>query len=213
MDDINKIVMDVLEEIKRLGIILEDEAQIPVGISNRHIHLSSKDMEALFGRDTKLTSIKDLSQPGQFACKEMVLLIGPKGHIDNVRILGPTREKTQVEILAQDCFKLGISAPVRISGMLNNTPGITICGPKGCIQLDEGVIIAKRHIHMTPNDAHTFGCTDNDLVKAVCNGERGGILENVVIRVSEMSKLDFHIDNEEANCMGLKNEDKVQILK
>lgn len=217
MDDITRIVMDVLSELRKKGILEQDhgddQRRIPVGISNRHVHLSPGDLECLFGKGATLSAIKDLSQPGQYASKESVMLIGPKGYIDNVRILGPPRGRTQVELLAQDTFKLGVAAPLRLSGSIDDTPGITICGPNGCIQIEEGVIVAKRHIHMTPGDAKRFGCHDGEVVRVVCSGERGGVLDNVLIRVTETSGLDFHIDTEEANCMGLKNQDSVTIIK
>ena len=138
----------------------EDASGIPVGISNRHLHLSQADMDVLFGTGYQMTTIKDLSQPGQYACKETVTICGPKGAIEGVRILGPVRTKTQVEILAGDCFKLGVTAPSRLSGELVGTPGITIVGPKGSVQTSEGLIVAQRHIHMTPQDAEHFGVRD-----------------------------------------------------
>ena len=140
-------------------------------------------------------------------------LVGTKGCIENVRILGPTRVQTQVELLASDCFKLGVKAPLKLSGKLDGTPGIVVSGPKGCEKLNAGVIVAKRHIHMTNQDASKFNCVDNEVVKVLFEGERGGILDNVVIRVTDSSKLDFHIDTEEANCMGAVNNDKVKIVK
>lgn len=212
MADIDSIVSIVIQEIQRMTGDCNG-CDIPVGISNRHVHLSQKHLDALFGENTGLTKIKDLSQPGQYACKECVTLIGPKGCIENVRVLGPVRSQTQVEILAADCYKLGVKAPVRESGKLNGTPGIIVCGPRNCVKLEEGLIVAKRHIHMTPGDAAYFGCHDNQIVKVQISGERGGIFDNVVVRVTETSRLDFHIDTEEANCMGIKDNDKVKIVK
>ncbi|HVI39335.1 MAG TPA: phosphate propanoyltransferase [Anaerovoracaceae bacterium] len=212
MDNMDQIVTTVLQEIQKCGIIKEQNL-IPVGISNRHVHLSEEHLISLFGEDAKLCKIKDLSQPGQFACQECVTVVGPKGCIENIRILGPTRAKTQIELLAADCFKLGVKAPLRESGKLTGTPGIAICGPRGCVNLSEGAMIAKRHIHMTPQDAERFCCRDNEIVRVGCCGERGGILDNVVVRVTEASKLDFHIDIEEANCMGIIGSDKVKIIK
>ena len=213
MDEITRIVMAVLEEIEKTGLTKQHEDRIPVGISNRHVHLCKEDLESLFGEGAALTPIKDLSQPGQYASKETVMLIGPKGHIEGVRILGPLRGKTQIELLAQDNYKLGIKAPLRISGDIGGTPGLTLCGPKGCIKVKEGAIIAKRHIHMTPEDAERFHCCDNKVVSVDCGGERGGVLDHVIVRVTETSGLDFHIDMEEANCMGLGNQDTVTIIK
>jgi propanediol utilization protein len=212
MDNIDQIVTLVLQEIQKHNESSETN-MVPLGISNRHVHLSEKDLESLFGKGAELSKIKDLSQPGQFACKECVTLVGPKGCIENVRILGPTRPQTQIELLAGDCFKLGVKAPLKMSGKLDGTAGLVICGPKGSENLREGVIVAKRHIHMTPEDAERFNCTDNEIVKVECCGERGGILDNVVVRVTKASKLDFHIDTEEANGMGIKDSDKVKIIK
>ena len=137
-----------------------DTDEIPVGISNRHIHLSQKDLNCLYGEEYQLTKIKDLSQPGQYACKEMVTICGPNGAIEKVRILGPVRSKTQIEILEGDCYKLGITTQPRLSGDLQGTKGITIIGPKGSVQTTEGLIVAQRHIHMTLADAKHFGVHD-----------------------------------------------------
>jgi putative phosphotransacetylase len=212
MDNLEQIVALILQEIQKQTGASEPDL-IPVGISNRHIHLSEEHLDSLFGKGAELCKIKDLSQPGQFACQECVTLVGPKGCIENVRILGPTRPQTQIELLAADCFKLGIKAPLKMSGKLDGTPGLVISGPKGCEKLSQGAIVAKRHIHMTPEDAERFNCTDNEIVKVECRGERGGILDHVVVRVTKASKLDFHIDTEEANCMGIMGSDKVKIIK
>lgn len=186
---------------------------IPVGISNRHIHLSQADLNKLFGDNYQLTKLKDLSQPGQCACKETVMLCGPKGCIAKVRILGPIRPQTQVEILQSDTFKLGVKGELRLSGHLENTPGITVVGPKGSVELDEGVIVAKRHIHMLPQQAQEFGVTDGEAVSIKFMGERGGILKNVIIRAKENSGLECHIDTEEANALGVKPGTKIIINK
>jgi putative phosphotransacetylase len=212
MNNPDQIAALVAQEIQKYESIKE-RGLIPAGISNRHVHLSEEHLIRLFGEAAILSKIKDLSQPGQFACQECVTVVGPKGCIENIRILGPTRAKTQIELLAADCFKLGVKVPLRESGKLADTPGLVICGPLGCAQLSEGAIIAKRHIHMTLRDAEHFGCHDNEIVKVECCGERGGILDNVVVRVTEASKLDFHIDIEEANCMGIMGSDKVKIVK
>ncbi len=188
------------------------EKDINVGISNRHVHLSVIEKEILFGIDYQLTYIKSLSQKGQFAAKETVTLIGLKGSIDNVRILGPERKETQVEISRTDMYKLGVNAPVRDSGNLENTPGIVIIGPKGMVTLKRGVICAKRHIHMNPEDAEAFMLNDKDEVMVRVNGERGLIFENVLIRVDESFVLEYHIDTDEANASGLRNNDKVEIV-
>lgn len=193
-----------------------DEAKgnhIPVGVSNRHIHLSQEDLEALFGSGYTLTNLKDLSQPGQYACKETVILCGPKGVIEKVRVLGPVRRQTQVEILAGDCFKLGIQTEPRLSGELAGTPGITLIGPRGSVQTAAGVILAKRHIHMLPEDAERFGVGDGQEVKIRIPGDRGGVFDHVVIRVTEKSGLEFHLDTEEANALGVTSESLIEVVK
>lgn len=178
-------------------------AGVPVGISNRHIHLSQADLDQLFGAGYQLTPMKDLSQPGQFACKETVTICGPKGAIEKVRVLGPVRKETQIEIVAGDCFKLGVKAPAKLSGDLAGTPGITVVGPKGSVQTAQGLIVAQRHIHMAPADAQAYGVQDGQIVKIRVGGLRGGIYDNVAIRVTTSSKLECHLDTEEANAMGV----------
>lgn len=186
-------------------------AGIPLGISNRHIHLSQQDVVQLFGEGYVLTQLKELSQPGQYACKETVTICGPKGAIEGVRVLGPARKQSQVEILSGDRFKLGIQAPVRQSGDLANTPGITVVGAKGSVVLSEGVIIAQRHIHMCPDDAQKYQVTDGQIVQLALAGERGGIYSDVIVRVDEQFRLECHLDMEEANAMGLHGKSLVTI--
>lgn len=178
-------------------------AGVPVGISNRHIHLSQADLDQLFGAGYQLTPMKELSQPGQFACKETVTICGPKGAIEKVRVLGPVRKETQIEIVAGDCFKLGVKAPAKLSGDLAGTPGITVVGPRGSVQTAQGLIVAQRHIHMAPADAQAYGVQDGQIVKIHVSGLRGGIYDNVAIRVTTSSKLECHLDTEEANAMGV----------
>ena len=186
---------------------------VPVGVSGRHIHLSPEHVEQLFGEGHQLTPIKELSQPGQFAADECVTLVGPKGSIERVRVLGPARDATQVEISITDGFRLGIHAPVRLSGDIKGTPGIQIVGPKGSITIDEGVIVAARHIHMTPADAESTGLKDGDVVKVRVGGSRALIFDQVVIRVRDDFALDFHIDTDEANAAGLRTGDVAEILR
>lgn len=187
--------------------------EIPVGISNRHIHLSQSDLDTLFGEGYQLSRIKDLSQPGQYACKETLILCGPKGAIEHVRILGPVRRQTQVEILTGDGFKLGVKAPARLSGELAGTPGLTLVGPKGSVQLQEGVITAQRHIHMTLADASRFGVSDGQTVSVAVQGDGGGIYHHVMIRANDSSALECHLDTEEANAMKLSSNSKITIIK
>lgn len=186
---------------------------VPVGISNRHIHLSQKDVDALFGSGYQLTPMKDLAQPGQYACKETVTICGPKGAIEKVRVLGPVRSNTQIEILAGDGYKLGVKAPAKLSGDLEGTPGLTVVGPKGSIQTLNGLIVAQRHIHMAPQDALQYGVKDGDIVKIEVSGPRGGIYNNVAIRVTASSALECHIDTEEANAMNVGSATTVSIIK
>lgn len=214
-EKLEQITKLLIVRLKEMNLLEEGQPlnEIPVGVSNRHVHLSQKDMDVLFGEGYSLTKIRDLSQPGQFACRETVTLCGAKGAIEKVRILGPVRSDTQVEILAGDTFKLGIKTEARLSGELSGTPGITLVGPKGSVQTDGGVIIAKRHIHMTLADAKRFGVENGQTVKIECPGERGGILDHVVIRANNNSALECHLDTEEANAMCLDGNSKIKIYK
>lgn len=187
--------------------------EVPVGISNRHVHLSEEHLETLFGQGYQLTVKKELSQTGQYAAEETVTIEGPKGAIANVRILGPTRNQTQVEVSRTDSFKLGLNPPVRDSGSLAGSAPVKITGPKGSIELDEGVIVAQRHIHMSEADAENFGVKDKDIVAVVVEGERGVVMNNVLVRVRHDFVLDMHIDTDEANASGLANGDLVKVYR
>lgn len=186
--------------------------KVPVGISNRHIHLSQEHIEALFGAGHQLTKTKDLSQPGQFACEETVTLVGPKGTMAGVRVLGPARKASQVELAATDTFKLGVKPPVRDSGIHEGTPGIEVEGPNGRVQMEQGVIVAARHIHMTPEDAAKYQLKDGDHVRVAVPGARGGVFEHVLIRVSPNYALDLHVDTDEGNAFTLKNGQELDVL-
>ncbi len=175
--------------------------------SARHIHISENDFKILFGENAALTKKKDLSQPGQFACFEKLDIIGPKRTLKNVTILGPYRAQTQVELSLTDARNIGIAAPIRESGDLAGSGACRLAGPYGEIELSEGVIAAKRHIHMSPADAEEFGVKDKDIVNVkVASLERGLIFSNVVIRVSPNYALAMHIDTDEANAAGLNGE-------
>lgn len=189
-----------------------EEKVIPVGVSNRHIHLSEEDIEMLFGKDHTLTQFKELSQPGQFAANETATLIGPKGIIQNVRVLGPARGDTQIEISKTDGFQLGIHPPVRLSGSIEDTPGITVVGPKGSTTLSKGIIVAKRHVHMSPEDMEYFNVEDGDELMVKSKGDRPTIFTDVSVRVDKRFFLDFHIDMDEANGSALKTGDLVQVI-
>lgn len=213
---VKKIVDEVIKKVKG-NMDFSNYAfaeRFPVSASNRHVHLSQKDIEILFGKECRLTNIKNLSQPGQFACQETVKLIGQKGMIDKVRILGPVRSQTQVEVSITDSRSLGMkNVPVRDSGDLKGTGGIAIAGPCGVLNLEEGLIIALRHIHMKPDDARSFGLKDKEFVKVRVESGRPLIFENVLIRVSENYSLDMHIDTDEANAAGIKEGDFASIVK
>lgn len=177
---------------------------IPVAVSARHVHLTQETVEALFGPGANLTEYRPLSQPNQFAANERVNLIGPKRTIESVRVLGPTRSKNQVEISTTDEFALGLDAPVRASGHVEGTPGITLEGPAGRVTLTEGVICAWRHIHMQPEDAERFGVADKDVVDVRIESEmRDLIFGDVLVRVSPKYRLEMHIDTDEANAAGI----------
>jgi len=188
------------------------EGTITAGVSARHLHLSQEHLETLFGSDAQLTPVKDLGQPGQYASEEKVKIEGPKGAFPAVRVLGPVRGQTQVEVSLTDAFKLGTIPPVRDSGDIDNTPGVKLSGPEGEVVLDKGLIIAKRHIHMTPEDAERFGVSDKDLVSVLCDTQgRKAIFQDVLIRVSPKYALEFHVDTDEANAVFLKSGDEVRI--
>lgn len=211
MDKYEAVIKLLMEAVKpETG---SEEYKIPVGVSNRHVHLSQEDLDILFGPGYELTNMKDLSQPLQYACRETVTVCGPRGAIEKVRILGPVRKKTQVEILAADCFKLGKTSKPKLSGDLSGTPGITLVGPKGSVQTKEGLIIAQRHIHMSPGDAVKFGVHDGQTVSIQTEGIRGGVFHHVSVRVTDTSALECHLDTEEANAMGLGGSSSVTIVK
>ncbi|MBR6408536.1 MAG: phosphate propanoyltransferase [Clostridia bacterium] len=181
--------------------------KILVETSARHVHVSREHLDILFGEGYELTNKKDLSQPGQFACFERVDVIGPKKTLSNVSILGPTRPASQVEISLTDARSIGIAAPVRESGDIEGTPGCIIRGPKGEVELEKGVIAAKRHIHMTPESAAEYGVTDKQIVCVkLDSAERSAVFGDVVVRVSEKFAPAMHIDTDESNAAGLSGE-------
>ncbi|HEY2420802.1 MAG TPA: phosphate propanoyltransferase [Neobacillus sp.] len=192
---------------------LQGQKKVPIAASNRHIHLSPEHLDRLFGQRYQLTKQKDLSQPNQFAAKETVTLIGPKGKIQNVRILGPARGKTQVEISLFDGFTLGVTPPIRNSGDIKGSESITIQGPRGQVKIKEGLICAARHIHLHTDDSAGFELSDGDYVQVKVDGPRGVIFSNVLIRVSPKYKLEMHIDLDEANAANLKNGQLGEIIK
>lgn len=200
---VTRLVVEELEKFQR---------SVPIGVSNRHIHLDRADMDILFGQDSELTFKKELGQPGQYAAEETVTLHGPKGELGRVRVLGPLRSASQMEISVTDGFALGVRPPIRESGKIEGTPGLTIIGPKGTIEKDTGTIAALRHIHLDPETAQRIGVRDKQMVKVEIGGLRGGILHNVLIRVSEQFAPEMHIDVDEANAFGVKNGDRAYII-
>lgn len=189
------------------------EKFVQVNMSNRHIHVTQEHLEILFGEGHQLTKMKDLSQPGQYACDEKVDIVGPKSTLKGVRILGPVRPQTQLEISVFDARTLGVDAVVRASGNIAGTPGCTLVGPKGQLEIKEGVIVAARHVHMHTSDGEKFGLKDKDIVKVRVGKERAVVFENVVVRVHDTFALDMHIDIEEGNAAGIKNGDLGEIIR
>ncbi|MBE6733267.1 MAG: phosphate propanoyltransferase [Ruminococcaceae bacterium] len=191
-----------------------NDGDIPVGVSNRHIHLTHEHVETLFGKGYQLTPLKDLSQPGQYACKEVLTIVGPSLRpIENVRVLGPERKASQVEISRTDSFTLKVKPPVRESGDIKGSAGVTIIGPKGVVTLDEGCIIANRHIHMSLDEGAAFGLKDGDYVDVEAKGARRTMFYDVQVRVHKDFRLEMHIDTDDANAAGLGNGSKVKLIK
>lgn len=188
--------------------------KVQIGISGKHIHLSQEDLFKLFGEGYELNNIRDLVQPGQFAADEKVDFIGPKRSYTGVRIIGPTRPKTQVEISLTDAIYLGVEPVIRESGKLDGTPGLKIKGPKGEVELSEGVIVAKRHIHLNPEQSKESGFTNGQIVKVKVNTEeRSLIFDDVVVRTGDAHEREFHLDTDEANASNLKPGMEIEILE
>lgn len=185
---------------------------IPVALSNRHVHLGAEHVEALFGPGHELTPLRPLSQPGQFAARETVELVGPKGSIPGVRILGPARGQSQVELAITDGYVLGIPVPVRLSGDLAGTPGGHLIGPRGAVRLDEGFIVAARHIHFEPAHAAEAGIEHKQVVAVRVLGRRALVFDAVIARVSDQFKTELHLDVDEGNAAGVRNGDRVEVL-
>ena len=186
---------------------------VPVASSARHIHLCRADVERLFGAGYQLQKFRDLSQPGQFACKEQVTVVGPKGRLEKVRILGPERKATQVEIAFTDSFALGIRPPVRMSGKTAGTPGCQLIGPAGQIDIPEGVIVAARHLHLSAAQAALFGLQDGQIVRLRSEGDRAVVYENVIVRAGSGHDMEVHIDTDEANAVAMSGSTMMEVLK
>lgn len=188
--------------------------KIPVGISGRHLHVTQEHLEILFGKGYQLTVMKDLSQPGQYACNEKVDVVSPAGKLlAGVRILGPVRSASQVEISRSDEIRFKFTAPVRSSGDVKGSGAATLIGPKGQVEITEGVIIADRHIHFSPEEAKEFGVTDRQIVSLKVGGIKAGILDNVLCRVHPNFKLDCHLDTDDGSAFMLNSGDILELVK
>ena len=206
---ITRMVMEAIEQKSNTG----NGFMVPIGVSARHVHLTQEHVEVLFGKGYQLTKKKDL-MGGQFASNEMVTIVGLKLRaIENLRILGPVRSASQVEVSATDSVKLGIKAPIRESGNIAGSAPIALVGPKGALYLKEGCIVAMRHIHMSPADARAAGLSDGDIVSVKADNARGTIFNQVKIRVADSFTLEMHIDTDEANACSIKTGDTVSIVK
>ncbi len=207
-----KVISEIVNKV--ISACQEEDNLVPVGVSNRHIHLSQEHLEILFGKGYELTKLKDLSQPGQYACKEQLTLIGPSlKAIEGVRVLGPVRKESQVEISRTDSFTLKVKPPVRESGKISGSAPVTIVGPKGLVTLKEGCILANRHIHMSLDDGKKFGVKDGEYVAVEANGDgKRTKLYDVQVRVSDKFALEMHLDTDDANACGIGNGCKVKIV-
>lgn len=188
--------------------------KIPVGVSGRHVHVTKEALEILFGKGYELTKFKDLSQPGQYASNEKVTVVSPQGKtIEGVRILGPVRPEVQIEISRSDAIRGKFVAPVRASGDVKGSGACKLIGPKGELEVAEGVIVADRHIHFSLEEAKEFGVENNQIVKVLISGEKGGVFHNVRCRVSSKYRLDFHIDTDDAAAFELSTGDEAELIK
>lgn len=207
-----RLLKEILEDLK-----LRQERSalpVPVGISNRHVHLTKEDFKTLFGPDCDDTKLKAVKQPGQYACNERVTVEGPKGVLKDVRMIGPYRKYSQVEVSLGDARRLGVEPPIRDSGKLDNSPGIRLVGPKGSVTIKQGVILSKRHIHFSVKEGAAYKVKDGQEVRVLCGRgtERETIFERVLCRVGDAYSLELHLDMEEANAAGLKNCDPAYIV-
>lgn len=210
-----KAVEQIVREIvlKQLGGPI-GKPELVVSISARHVHVTDEDCERLFGPGHTLTPVKDLYQEGYYAAEETVMLVGPRRRmLPSVRILGPTRSATQVELSFTDGISLGIDLPVRQSGDIEGTPGCTLVGPAGSIDLEQGVIRAGRHVHMGPSDAEYYGVKDKDRMSLRVNSACRTVFEDLLVRVGEGIKLEAHLDTDEGNASDLEHATSVELFK
>ena len=187
--------------------------EVKIGLSNKHLHLQKEHIEILFGKGHELTPTKPLVQPGQFACEEKVDIVGPKNTLKGIRVLGPARPETQVEVAMTDARTLGIKAPVRESGKLEGTPGCKIVGPCGEVEIDHGVIVALRHVHLSPAQAEEAGVKDKDIVSIKIEGERGLVFNNVLVRSGDAHEREVHLDTDEGHAAGCGPDAVCTIIK
>ncbi len=208
------------EEVRRIAVraacvrlAQEKQYHVPAAVSARHIHLCAADRDALFGAGYALTPMRALSQPGQYACEEKLAVVGPKGRMEGVRVLGPERPDTQVELSMSDAIALGIAPNVRMSGDIAGTPGCTLAGPKGEVTLNRGVIVAARHLHMSAQEAAVYSLKSGDAVGVRKGGVRAAVLGNVVVRAGDAHALEVHLDTDEANAAGIQTGDLLELIK
>lgn len=207
-----RIVREVLKALPQEGLQAADPGQVVAGVSNRHVHLSQDDVEALFGAGHELTKLRDLRQPGQYACEETVTVVTSGGVLEKVRVLGPARSRSQFELSASDARQLRITPPLARSGSSGDCPSVLMVGPAGSVNLAEGVGLAWRHVHLSPSEAVALGLEDGSEVDVQVAGDRGLIFRKVWVRVGEGFVSEFHVDLDEANACGLKTGDTVRIL-
>ncbi len=190
----------------------EGKIFVPVAASARHVHLCRADVEKLFGPGYQLQKFKDLVQPGQYACKEQVTVVGPRGQIERVRVLGPERKDTQVELAMTDSFQLGIKLPIRMSGKTSGTPGCKLVGPAGTAEIAEGAIAAARHLHASKAQAAFYGLKDGQVVSLRSGGERSVVFENVVVRAGDGHELEVHLDTDESNAAAMAGSPLMEVI-
>ncbi|MCX5797838.1 MAG: phosphate propanoyltransferase [Elusimicrobia bacterium] len=207
-----ELVRGLAAEIEKR--LRRSQTPVPIGVSNRHAHITQSHFAALFGNGAGLTKFRDLSQPGQFASNEKMDIVGAKGSIKGVRLLGPFRPKTQIEVSWTEAITLGVKPPVRESGDLGGSAPLKLVGPQGSVEVREGLILARRHLHCTPADAAAIGLANGETVRvrAGRGGQRETVFEGTVVRVSDKFSLELHLDTDEANAAGVKNGDLAYIV-
>ncbi len=202
----------LIRSIVTKELVKHSDNLVPVTLSNRHMHISREHLNALFGEGYELTPLQALSQPGEYACKETVDVMGSEGTLYEVRILGPIREHSQIEVSIGDTYALGVTPLIRLSGDLSKSPSVHVIGPRGATRVECAVIVAARHIHATPEDARRLQLTDGQVVSIRFHGERGVIFDEVIIRVDPNYNLELHLDFEEGNAAGIKSGDLGEII-